>query len=606
MCGIVVGLSFGKLSIKDEIVRQKLIRYFTTELMIETEDRGKDASGGVVLFNDGRYHGIKRGDKVTVWFAKFGETKDYWGSFLKVWRENENPSKVVLGHCRQGTHGDKEDNANNHPIKVGNIVGIHNGQFKNHDIIFENLGCKRDGKVDSEAVFRLFDHFTNGGKEPFTLDMCQQVVSRLDGEFAVVAFNADNLDQVPVFRDRRPVEFILLKRYGILLMISEHKFWTNVHFQYERLINYNPDLFGVKKMPSFLDKGEIESKELPDDHCMLFDLTKTVTMDSKIEDLGESKRMERLNKIWDTRYVKPFQAVTNTHTGAAVKTANQSSASAPTVNSWDKDKKRRVWDKTLGKYRAKIGDRIVNDENEIILDAKDVTVISEVSGNKTETSSLPTEPEAVLTAVPDEKTTGSPTYEDTTDYDAPVAAGSEDSKSVDDIIEAGNMIEVDMKEIPASVLESARVAYDALPMEKRGFRTEEDLLTELQFKDRDAAINCGMVVVASRAASNSWKQGYAACLMDLLEEPKGDKEVKREKHIAALKTLVVIMAKFYKSTKAGMKADSAAAVLASAAMDGNRFVKATELLPIFNTCDRGEVAEISRIISQADDYTKGK
>jgi len=41
MCGIVVGLAFGKLNKRDEDVRQRLLRYFTTELLIATEDSSK-------------------------------------------------------------------------------------------------------------------------------------------------------------------------------------------------------------------------------------------------------------------------------------------------------------------------------------------------------------------------------------------------------------------------------------------------------------------------------------------------------------------------------------------------------------------------------------
>lgn len=35
------------------------------------------------------------------------------------------------------------DNVNNHPIKVNEIIGVHNGTLENHNKIFTNLGCKR-------------------------------------------------------------------------------------------------------------------------------------------------------------------------------------------------------------------------------------------------------------------------------------------------------------------------------------------------------------------------------------------------------------------------------------------------------------------------------
>jgi len=127
MCGIVVGLAFGKLNQRDEAMRQRLLRYFTTELLVATEERGRDATGAAILFDDGKYMGLKRGERVSDFLSVFGESKDCYGSLLKVWREHPSRSRIYLGHCRAGTTGDKEDNENNHPIKIGNLVGIHNG-----------------------------------------------------------------------------------------------------------------------------------------------------------------------------------------------------------------------------------------------------------------------------------------------------------------------------------------------------------------------------------------------------------------------------------------------------------------------------------------------
>jgi len=629
MCGIVVGLTFGnKLSKTDEAIRQKLLRYFTTELIILTEERGKDATGAVVLFSDGRYAGLKRGDKSTEWLARFSDTKDFWGGFMKVWRENEVPGKVVLGHCRQGTHGDKEDNANNHPIKVGNIIGIHNGQIRNHDIIFENLGCKRDGKVDSEAVFRMFDHFTNGGKEPFTMDMCQEVVRRIDGEFAVVAFNADNPDQVPIFRDRRPAYFVLLRRYGILLIVSESKFWTQAHFQYERMIGYNPDLFGTKKMPSFLDKGEVESKELQDDHCMLFDLTKVVTMDTKIDDLGELKRMERQSKIWDTRIIKPAytRSAATYSTGASTPNVGarttKTSTTATSGSNIPDDQKRRVWDKVTKRYKIKVGDLIIDENDELVLETIEGEVVDDKKDDKKDdkstsvvlvdeddqdvVASISAEPTGAEEEPEEKATTTTPAVEDATDYSTDAKSGSEDSDGT--VFETtGKVVEVNLKKIPAEVLEAARTAYDAIPVQNKGFDNMEDMLTQLNIESEVKAKDLGPLLVANRASSLAWKQGYAACVMDLMQDPKESKlpvTKRREKHIAALKAMVIIMAKTLSELKSGSKtvSDLTQTKLANVALAHQVKVNPLDFFPLFNEHERKIVAEVGSIITKADDY----
>jgi glucosamine 6-phosphate synthetase-like amidotransferase/phosphosugar isomerase protein len=49
--------------------------------------------------------------------------------------------------------------ANNHPIDVGGVVGVHNGHCTNHDELIKQ--CKnyaRNGQVDSEAIFALIAH----------------------------------------------------------------------------------------------------------------------------------------------------------------------------------------------------------------------------------------------------------------------------------------------------------------------------------------------------------------------------------------------------------------------------------------------------------------
>jgi glucosamine 6-phosphate synthetase-like amidotransferase/phosphosugar isomerase protein len=59
---------------------------------------------------------------------------------------------------RDYTKGHPSLNANNHPVRHGTVVGIHNGIIKNDEEIFARYGFERaeDGMtVDSEAIFAL-------------------------------------------------------------------------------------------------------------------------------------------------------------------------------------------------------------------------------------------------------------------------------------------------------------------------------------------------------------------------------------------------------------------------------------------------------------------
>ena len=67
----------------------------------------------------------------------------------------------LLVHVRDYTKGHPSLTANNHPIRHGAVVGVHNGTITNDDALFEQLGIGRAEAgmtVDSEAIFALAAH----------------------------------------------------------------------------------------------------------------------------------------------------------------------------------------------------------------------------------------------------------------------------------------------------------------------------------------------------------------------------------------------------------------------------------------------------------------
>ena len=64
-------------------------------------------------------------------------------------------------HVRDYTKGHPTIEANNHPIRHGSVVGIHNGIIVNDEEIFAHYGFARahpEMTVDSEAIFALAEH----------------------------------------------------------------------------------------------------------------------------------------------------------------------------------------------------------------------------------------------------------------------------------------------------------------------------------------------------------------------------------------------------------------------------------------------------------------
>ena len=67
----------------------------------------------------------------------------------------------ALVHVRDYTKGHPRIEANNHPIRHGAVVGIHNGIIVNDEEIFARYGFPRaepEMTVDSEAIFALAEH----------------------------------------------------------------------------------------------------------------------------------------------------------------------------------------------------------------------------------------------------------------------------------------------------------------------------------------------------------------------------------------------------------------------------------------------------------------
>src|SRR6267154_6512113 len=70
----------------------------------------------------------------------------------------------LLVHVRDYTKGHPSISANNHPVRHGPVVGIHNGIILNDDDLLaphKCAGCEPRMTVDSEAIFALAAHSQN-------------------------------------------------------------------------------------------------------------------------------------------------------------------------------------------------------------------------------------------------------------------------------------------------------------------------------------------------------------------------------------------------------------------------------------------------------------
>src|SRR5438034_7234979 len=73
----------------------------------------------------------------------------------------------LLIHVRDYTKGHPSIPANNHPVRHGPVVGIHNGIITNDDELLAPHSCARaepEMTVDSEAIFALAAHSRNDAR----------------------------------------------------------------------------------------------------------------------------------------------------------------------------------------------------------------------------------------------------------------------------------------------------------------------------------------------------------------------------------------------------------------------------------------------------------
>ncbi len=93
------------------------------------------------------------------------------------------PATELLVHVRDYTKGHPSIAANNHPVRHGPVVGIHNGIILNDDELLAPHDCARSEArmtVDSEAIFALAAHSRNDAR----------ALEELDGSFATAWLDA--------------------------------------------------------------------------------------------------------------------------------------------------------------------------------------------------------------------------------------------------------------------------------------------------------------------------------------------------------------------------------------------------------------------------------
>src|SRR6266542_4863343 len=120
LCGIA-GYSLGLDSRVERTVAARA-------LLAGIAERGADAVG---------YAFRRPGSEITVHKQRSGAT-----ALLERIRVPEDATKLLV-HVRDYTKGHPRITANNHPVRHGAVVGVHNGIIVNDDFLFDHYGIAR-------------------------------------------------------------------------------------------------------------------------------------------------------------------------------------------------------------------------------------------------------------------------------------------------------------------------------------------------------------------------------------------------------------------------------------------------------------------------------
>lgn len=137
-------------------------------------------------------------------------------------------TQSIIGHTRYPTKGEPTNNDNNHPIVAGHIVGVHNGSIFNDDELFEKFSLERTGRVDTEIIFRLIEHFSEDVTDS-TITAIQKSTAILEGSYACAFQNIRKPYNLYLFRKTNPTTLWYWDRLGLLAFASrvnylEHAF----------------------------------------------------------------------------------------------------------------------------------------------------------------------------------------------------------------------------------------------------------------------------------------------------------------------------------------------------------------------------------------------
>lgn len=248
MCG-QAGIIFGRKDREHKELEylRKLFRY----LLLRSEERGPHATGACWIDRDGEHQIFKRPVRACEFIKDNG--------FTELLSDVNGDTTWLACHTRWQTRGDARNNANNHPVRAGNVIGTHNGTILNADYLFNLFKLTRFAEVDSELLFRLADSMlTRDGR--INIRKLKTHLARCRGQMSAVMASKLNPETVVVVKGNKPLELRYHEDLNVIVYASESDYldgvvtpalgWRSIHVKAMALHTFHCcDLMGFSSVP---------------------------------------------------------------------------------------------------------------------------------------------------------------------------------------------------------------------------------------------------------------------------------------------------------------------------------------------------------------------
>jgi len=220
MCGIF-GIGFLKGTVVKE--HNKILDLINL-LGMGTESYGRHCSG-VTIASPFKLTFAKYPEKMTSFLQNENILNMLKTNLILNSPVDETNSYAVVAHCRYPTQGAKENNNNNHPIKVGNIIGVHAGCVSSdHQLFKANINnFKRIGEVDSEIIFQLLNSYRGDPENGSMIDAIKRTAPLLKGSFTCAVLSNTDKYKLYLFRSGPTLDVTFYKNLGLLVFATSYK-----------------------------------------------------------------------------------------------------------------------------------------------------------------------------------------------------------------------------------------------------------------------------------------------------------------------------------------------------------------------------------------------